>query len=323
MLFSLKNPLKRHLSPRQIQQSREKNTQEGAFLGASLLDKKAFILALDAKSIVRITGNAATYAPDSAIRMIRQAIEEKRSVLMIDLINGPEEFWHRFWAVTFYLDHAKDFRLIDLCNAKHSDVLGPNIPQNIEGLPKYLKDSKKPTDIRKHLSEKGLVALTAHHETEKEKVRSRQLLCQLCFAWQNQADFLVIFGWENLSHDQQRDLIKQRQDKSPDSPHLAVFQNHFEKEGSDQNFLHGTKEVVFRQRNSLPNSIFKEIQNLSKKGPLAKIIDQLNEELSSLDDPQCLVIERGEEKEIDLVQTNTGDGLPWPPDYRPLRSRFE
>ena len=317
MFFLLKNPLKRKLSALALHRKKEQCQGQGAFLGASLLNKKPLTLALDSPFIIRITGGTDTYAPDSAIRLIRQAIEQHQSVLLADFQQG-EEFWHRFWAVSFYLDRAKDFRLIDLSHPERSDLLGAYIPKNVPNIPSHLAQDKKPADIKKHLLDKGLVALTAHPEKEQNKKNYLEILWEFTKHWQEFADFLVIFGWETLSSDQQNFILSQRS-KSV-SPHLVLFQNQFSNTSIEQNFLKGVEEIMFRQRNSLPDFIMDALKNKTGRGSMNKILNQINSRLEQLDDPQCLVVKQNH---VDLVQTNTGDGLPWPPEYRPLRSRFE
>src|SRR5262245_52324352 len=133
MLFSLKNPLKRRISEEELFRSREDlaaKGSKGAFIGASLVDRKGIALSLDPARVYRVSGNIDTLAPDLAVRLLSHAIEAHRSILLIDF-QIAEMFWHRFWATSFYHDRAADFRLIELGDAERSDVLGEQLNAHV------------------------------------------------------------------------------------------------------------------------------------------------------------------------------------------------
>jgi hypothetical protein len=54
--------------------------------------------------------------------------------------------------------------------------------------------------------------------------------------------------------------------------------------------------------------------------PAEKTLAKLDENFSAFDDAQCFY--GTADGRLELVQTSSADGLPWPPDYKPLRDRF-
>lgn len=317
MFFSFKNPLTRRLSNSEMHEAEQKTMPAGAFVGASLMSKQPVFLNPD-KKLIRISGNHDTYAGDVAIKLMRKAVEEKRSVLMLDF-QTIEEFWHKFWAMCFYLDRVQDFRLIDFSHQERSDALLPEALAAIstDRFPKHLFNQPQafaPVPLlRDH---HGLIAVSMFGAGETECDAIRENMCALAQVMIPAVDTLVIYGWDQLKAHQHEALLTAMK-KAQRSIATTLVQFSFP--AHESNFSPATTEnILFRQRNSIPDAIWNSFMKTSAPKSVDKLRGELTSKLNELDDMVGLF---WSENHLDLLQIPSGEGLPWPPEYKPLRHR--
>lgn len=316
MFFSWKHPLKRKISNQDLldaQDANDRGHSHDAFLGASLLDKHATFLNINDPVVFRISGDPATYAPDVAIKLIRSAIEKERSVLAVDFTGA--EYWHRFWALSFYLDHVKDYRVLNFMNPEGSDSLGGHVPDHLADLPKHLGATAGAVDPAAHLkNHQGLLAVCAPGMSDAQRPDFINAMEKLCLAWAAFPDLLVVFGWDGLKTNAQQDILQSRL-AGRSAPGLVLVQNQLH---SLEAVGFEAEDIIFRHKAAMSEAALAAVKARAPQGDMAKALSDADTCLSNFDDGQCVVLLKSKS---DLVQTPGGEGLPWPPEYKPFRSR--
>jgi len=317
MFFSFKNPLTRRLTNSEMHDAEQKTTPSGAFVGASLINKQPVFLNPREK-LIRISGNHDTFAGDVAIKLMRKAVEEKKSILMLDF-QTIEEFWHKFWAMCFYLDRVQDFRLIDFSHQERSDTLSPEsiAPVQAARFPQHLFNQPQPfSPVDLLRNQNGLIAVSMFGAGELECDNIRTNMCALAELMIPAVETLVIYGWDQLQPAQQQALLK-AMEKAKTRISTTLVQFSFPVSETDFSPSQ-TENILFRQRNTIPEKIWNAIMETQAPKSVQKIRGDLTTKLNELDDMVGLF---WSENQVDLLQIPSGEGLPWPPEYKPLRHR--